>query len=617
MTLRTKTLTLIGVTLVILIVALYIALSSILSNSFAALEAREIKTELDAVTTYLQAESRSLHNHLGDWANWDDTFEFVQDYTDTFVSENFSGNAFATLEINIMLFLNRDDALVYAAGVEPDGELMATRRLAGFYDRIMDYREQTFVPSFNGFLTLGEEVLMVAGRPIYGNDGVGASAGTLIWIRILDPAKIARYGEALAHHFILVAAQPHTLPVDFHLVVAQLATLDHVIDTRNAETAYGYTRLSGLDDEAGALLRVEIGREAYREGQQSIVYYLVTLLIVGMILIGCVLFVIEYYVLIPVWRLSADVRSIAVTGDFGRRLPVRGSDELTDLTRGINTMLQAVDSSAEALRRLNMELETRVAARTAELAETNRELAGLQAQKDVFFARASHELRTPLTNIITRLYLLEKQPEQFQTHLNVLRVVSSYMRELINDILEISRLQRGSITLNRSRVSLQAVVKSVLDIQRAEAERKAITLRTVLPAESIDVSADARRLTQIVTNLLVNAINYTTAPGEIVVEVGVSADQRALLRVRDTGLGIAPEHLAHVFDPFFRAREEISVGTGLGLLIVRELVKLHDGEVTVESQLGVGSTFTVLFPLMAAQSNTPLLAAPALPSISG
>jgi signal transduction histidine kinase len=600
MALRTKTLILIGLTLVILIGALYIALRSILTTGFAALETQEITDELDAVATYLQAEARAFHDHLSDWSNWDDTFAFAQTYDPNYVAENLTSDTFDSLQINVMLFFKRDTALIHAVGFEPDGGWMRITRLAAFYDALLSYRERTPLESFYGMMTLGDEVLMVAGRPIYNNQGFGDSTGTLVWVRILDPVKIGQYSEALAHRFMIATTSAAMLGDADRKAVEQLTAQPYFTDTSSRQVAYGYTLLPEMGGQREVLVRVEIGREVYREGQESILYYLITLLIVGLFLILCVLFIIENFVLIPLWRLSGDVRSIAAIRDFRRRLPVRGSDELTELARGINTMLEAVERSEDALKQLNAELESRVTERTAELAEKNRELAGFQAQKDVFFARASHELRTPLTNIITRVYLLEKQPEQLEAHLRVLRSVSTYMRDLINEILEISRIQRGSITLNQSRLHLQTVLREVLDIQHAEAERHALTLRTDITDEPLYILGDSRRMKQIMTNLITNAINYTAANGEIAVELSVSGDQRAVIRVHDSGIGIPPEHLEHLFEPFYRAREEYGVGTGLGLMIVRELVKLHHGEVSVESVVGVGTTFTVTLPRLSA-----------------
>lgn len=226
----------------------------------------------------------------------------------------------------------------------------------------------------------------------------------------------------------------------------------------------------------------------------------------------------------------------------------------------------------------------------------------LEAQKARFIANASHELRTPITNLKTRLYLLARRPEQLQTHLAVLERVADRMGNLVEDLLDISRFERGVLSLAREPAGLQALIEDAVESQQPEAARKNITLDCALPAEPLPVLLDSRRMTQVLLNLITNAINYTPENGHISVELSREGDQ-AVVRVRDTGVGIAPQHLERVFEPFFRTEASSGVrGTGLGLCISREIVELHDGRIEVESVPGQGSTFSVRLPLALANT---------------
>lgn len=610
MTLRTKTLLLIGATLIVLILALYITLRVILLNGFAALEEQEIRAELNSVRTFLDAELSTMHAYLEDWASWDDTFDFVERYDEGYIEENIDQQTFVSLRINAMLFLDRSHQLVYAAGMETNGEMMPTPGLAAYYDAVMDFLEIENTQSFWGYISLSDQVIMLAARPIYDNLSHGEANGLLVWARILDETKLIRYVEAMTHTFYLdVIDSSQATDEQRHALNALMSGSRSFVSVMGDEQiAAGYALLSDLHGRPTILLSVEIERAMFQEARTSISYYLVALLLVGLFLTLTALCILEFIILSPLMNLSVQVRQIGKTRDFSARLPVSGRDELTHLAAGINVMLDAVEGSSNALKQLNAELETRVSERTLEIEVKNRELAQMQANKDEFFARASHELRTPLTNIITRLYLLERQPEQLAAHLRVLKNVSNTMRELINELLEISRLQRGAITLSKQRIQVQTLVNDVIEMQRQEADASEITLRADMSSTPIYISGDPKRLAQIMTNLVINAIHYTSNGGEIV--VSVHADDKAVIQVRDNGLGIAPEHLLRLFEPFFRAHEEISLGTGLGLLIVKELVLLHGGEVSVSSEVNVGSTFTVKLPLVEA-------AAPALASVNG
>ncbi len=225
------------------------------------------------------------------------------------------------------------------------------------------------------------------------------------------------------------------------------------------------------------------------------------------------------------------------------------------------------------------------------------ERKALQAQKDRFIANASHELRTPVTTINLRLYLLRRQPEKLEEHLRILEQAVARMTTLVEGLLDLSRFERGVITLKRERVVLQTLLTDVIVTQQPQADDKQLRLESVLPAAPVVAQLDPIRITQVITNLVGNAINYTPAGGQVVVEMVVEA-QEAMIRVRDTGIGIAPDLLERIFEPFFRVDQTATVrGAGLGLAISKEIVDLHGGTITVESEVGRGSVFTIRLPL--------------------
>jgi two-component system phosphate regulon sensor histidine kinase PhoR len=197
----------------------------------------------------------------------------------------------------------------------------------------------------------------------------------------------------------------------------------------------------------------------------------------------------------------------------------------------------------------------------------------------------------------TRLYLLRRRPQDLEYHMNVLEEVTDRMKKLVEDLLDISRLERGAIPLSRAALHVQPVVEDSVEVQRPEAERKHQTLTLEMPTTPCYIHADAGRLTQVITNLLTNAINYTPEGGTIrvVVEADKTSDH-VMIHVEDTGVGIDQDNLPHIFQPFFRVVSEVE-GTGLGLSIAKEIIELHDGAIEVKSTMGKGSTFTVRLAL--------------------
>jgi len=237
----------------------------------------------------------------------------------------------------------------------------------------------------------------------------------------------------------------------------------------------------------------------------------------------------------------------------------------------------------------------------------------LQVQKQRFVAYASHELRTPITNLKTRLYLMRRQPGQLEGHLEILEEVTDRMKRLVEDLLDVSRFERGVISLQPVMVDVQALVNSVAAMQTPEAERKDIAVRLDFPSDRTEIYGDPERIVQVITNLVVNAINYTPPGGEITLAVrpATRRDRFVTIDVQDTGVGIAPEHLQNIFQPFFRVDKRVE-GTGLGLSITQQIVELHGGKIAVDSEVGVGSTFHVRLPNQAPEDMEPV--APAGPA---
>lgn len=216
----------------------------------------------------------------------------------------------------------------------------------------------------------------------------------------------------------------------------------------------------------------------------------------------------------------------------------------------------------------------------------------MQRQRDYFFARASHELRTPLSNIMTRLYLLQRDTANSAHHIEVLDKVSRTMLTLLNDLLDVARLETG-IAIKKQPLDLAQVAREVAEVQRPDAEFKHITLLLKHPAAPIQVFADPTRITQALTNLVRNAVLYTPVSGMIVLEVAADAETNmARVSVENTGAGILPEHLPHLFEPFYRVNEG-GVGAGLGLFITREIIDLHAGQIIAESVPDQHTRFTI------------------------
>ena len=283
-------------------------------------------------------------------------------------------------------------------------------------------------------------------------------------------------------------------------------------------------------------------------------------------------------------------------------------DSISDQALGI--LLAVVDMAANAIHRADLyeeiqryaaDLELMVAERTRALAEANEQLLELDRLKSKFVSNVSHELRTPISNLKLYVALLQRgKPERRAQYESMLRISVDRLGQLVEDILNLSRLE---IAHQQSRslesTDLNAVIRQVVTLHHPQAESAGIRLLYEPERDLPLISGDYNQLSQLVTNLIVNALNYTREGHVRIVTSLVESGTSVRLMVEDTGIGILPEDLPHLFDRFYRGnhRQPDNIpGTGLGLAIVREIVDIHDGTISVQSEVDQGTKIEVHFP---------------------
>ena len=380
-----------------------------------------------------------------------------------------------------------------------------------------------------------------------------------------------------------------------HLPVQELGAISHSSGSELAGTQLPFVVVK-------VILPYKETQDAINRARGILIAVAIFTVFVAMI----ALYVIVRYVIVRPLKHLREVSDSIIQGDSEQRADIRTNDEFEDLAESFNRMLRYLTEAQTELRDVNTDLDNKV----DELAQLNMRLYEMNRLKGDFLANMSHELRTPLNSIIGFSEVLQgigaldgkqrRYAENIQTS-------GRLLLEMINDILDLAKMEAGKMDLRPSEFFLETVVQAQCDMMRSLTEEKNIDLGVKISGNETPLYQDQAKVQQILMNLLSNAIKFTPEGGRIMVVGRRDSEDRLELTVTDTGVGIAEEDREVIFEKFRQGTAAFGgdnltreySGTGLGLSILKELCKLMDGEISFESQLGIGSTFRVALPWVA------------------
>ena len=329
-------------------------------------------------------------------------------------------------------------------------------------------------------------------------------------------------------------------------------------------------RLAATTQQATDALIIQ-NRSSFGDSQRLFVAVAVGSMVLALLL-G---YILSWAVVGPIKRIEAGLAAIA-GGDFSGHVDVPNRDELGALAANINRM-------NDELGRMYLALET------------------ASRHKSEFLANMSHELRTPLNAIIGFTQVLQQQMfgkvnEKQAEYLDDVHSSGQHLLNLINEILDLSKVEAGRMELEVSVFALPEILEHAMIMVRERATRYGVSLSTEIDGSVSTMEGDERRVKQILFNLLSNAVKFTPVGGQVILTSRTLNDW-VEIAVRDTGVGISTDDQTRIFDEFFQVgRDHAQEGTGLGLALTKKFVELHGGEIRVDGELGAGSTFTVILP---------------------
>lgn len=368
------------------------------------------------------------------------------------------------------------------------------------------------------------------------------------------------------------------------------------------ETAQGIS-MAKEPDAIFYAIRVSLSGRETKAAINSIRAILISIGIVVVFIAALATYVIVRYVIVKPLRHLRDVSDEVSRGNTDLRAELQTGDEFEELAASFNRMLRHLVDTQKELRLVNKDLDANI----DELAQLNMQLYEVNQLKGEFLANMSHELRTPLNSIIGFSEVLEgvdSLSDKQRRYASNIRKSGRLLLDMINDILDLAKIDAGKMEVKPSSFRIDAVVGELVDMVRSLANEKNIDMQVVTNPSDPPMYQDQVKIQQVLTNLLSNAIKFTPEGGRITVSALRGVDGRLRLAVQDTGVGIADDDLAVIFEKFRQGKSVLGrdsltreySGTGLGLSIVKELCRLLGGEVQVESVVGKGSVFTVVLP---------------------
>lgn len=356
MSLRQKTLAIVGTTIVGLIGVMYAISSTILAGSLEKAEEQETRQTVQGVLNIFRQTEDDFNLRFADWSAWDDTYNFIQNGNKEYIESNLVPEALANLRVNLALFVNTSGKIIFGTGFDqekgqyvPIPEPVRTRLSPK--DLLLNHPDPS--SSKAGILLLPSGPILIASRPILTSRGTGPIKGTLIFGRNLDNAQIQRIAQLARLPLQLYNIKESSkLPTDVQIACTELLkkappTEKTPIFVRplNENALAGYTLLEDIYGSPILLLRVIIPRETYQQGKLSLKYLIISVIVVGLVFAGCTALLLEKQVLSRLANLSTEVSRIASCRDISLRLAIRGSDELSSLAKNINEMLSALQQA--------------------------------------------------------------------------------------------------------------------------------------------------------------------------------------------------------------------------------------------------------------------------------
>jgi len=577
----------------IYVVITFLVLRFGMFGSFEQVEKEFAREGLNRVNQQIVAQIEDLSSRNLDWSSWTDIYRFMLNANPEFREENLNVNAAVVLELDFMVLFDLDVNPVWGGVIDAENDSFTPHEQV--FPRPLSSYQQVFKIESDTSMVAGiwmepSPPMLIVVRPILANFNVGPSVGTLVFGRFIDDELASAISNKVSADVSL-----HVITEDLEgplgdLTREVMGSIDNIVFKPTDNRLNSYQLLQDFKGKPSLLVEVESDRRFISIGAatlQTVILLQVIALLVFTLAIWAFL---DRRFASPLLLLRNHIHSIREDDDLGRRIALNRQDELGELADEFNALsAQLLESREESENSRQAAVDASAKAIAASEAKSN------------FLATMSHELRTPMNGVLGMAELMlgsKDLPQSLEESARTINDSGKALLSILNDILDFSKIEAGRFELDNEPFELRQIIDDCLDLVCSSAQSSGIEICAEMSAElSLFYEGDAGRIRQMLLNLLSNSAKFTQA-GHIIVKVTLVEDninqQLIQIAVEDTGMGVAPEHQANLFESFTQAEAGASRsfgGTGLGLAITKELAQLMGGDAGLSSEAGVGSTF--------------------------
>jgi len=623
--------TLLGICLgTILLLSFYTLLNSFLLNrTFSEFENNALANDVIRVNNALEEEVHKLDEIVVDWAIWDDSALFMQGKMKNYVKSNLNDRTLDSLHLSFIMFVDTRGKIVWAHNATDQDTYtsdMPEEIKSLVFNGTSILTDSTQEKRIHGIANLPHQLMIIASCPILDSEGKGPNQGMLLMGRQLTDAMLTKVSEKVRLQFNLEDKEK-PLPDDMHSWIRTISTGadENTIDIydKDEDTLSGVMLVKSISGDMSLRLTVFRDKDIMRRGAAVTMRSSILLAIGGAILIGSILFLVERRILSRIISIKKQINRInsdPKDGGGPNGIVISGEDEINTLANHINSYIAEINNYKTNLERIVLERTNDLRQKVHENEQGQKELKKAKEvaeeankTKTEFLAKVTHEIRTPMNSIKgMNDYLLSTPLNSDQVEcLTVIKESSSHLLTIVNDLLDLSKIEAGQLTFEHIDFNLKQLIDSTVKILLPQANKKKLVFQVEYQGRTdVAVKGDPARIRQILFNLVNNALKFTPF-GEVRIVVATAWDvpngvYDVTISVKDTGIGITEEALQRIFEPFVQSDNSTTRkfgGTGLGLSICKQLVTLMGGRIAISSQPGVGSEFTFVLSLPPGNAN--------------